>query len=412
VQATYLSSTNATKSAALLCLLLLVSGLDAFAQTQAPDPWEQGRVRIGPVAFTPSVVLKNLGWDSNVLNETVDPKKDFTVTAGGLADWWMRVGKVRLTGTESVDEIYYATYASQRGLNHRHDARIEYRLNRLRPYALGSYASIKDRPGYEIDARARHTETAIGAGLEVRVTGKTHIDFAGRHTTYRFAGDQVFAGTYLDQILNRKGTFGSATIRYSATPLTTLTLLGEVGQDRFDGSPERDNNSFRIMPGVEFDPFALLKGSARVGFRRLDMLSGGIPDFSGLVAGVDLSYVLLGRTRFSLGVNRDIQYSFEVTRPYYVLTGVSGAVRQGLGGGWDVEARGYNQRLAYREVLSASNGATSPVDHVQSYGAGIGRRLGQGTRIGANIDYYRRRSAVYRYDYDTLRYGLSATYEF
>ncbi len=130
---------------------------------------------------------------------------------------------------------------------------------------------IKDRPGYEIDARARHTETAVGAGLEVRVTGKTHVDIAGRHTTYRFAGDQVFEGTSLDQILNRKGTFGSATIRYSATPLTTLTLLGEVSQDRFDGSPVRDNNSFRIMLGVEFDPFAF----AWVGMsRRVDTISG------------------------------------------------------------------------------------------------------------------------------------------
>ncbi len=135
MQVTYLSSTNAAKSAALVCLLLLASGLDAFAQTEAPDPWEQGRVRIGPVAFTPSIVLKNLGWDSNVFNEIEDPRKDFTVTAGGLANWWMRVGNVRLVGTESLDGVYYATYASERGVNHRHDARVEYRFNRLRPYA-------------------------------------------------------------------------------------------------------------------------------------------------------------------------------------------------------------------------------------------------------------------------------------
>ena len=396
----------------LLCLFLLVSGLHALAQTQAPDPWEQGRVRIGPVAFTPNIVLKNLGWDSNVFSVAEDPKGDFTLTAGGLVNWWMRVAKMRLLGTASVDGVYYATYASERGVNQRYDLRAEYRFNRLRPYVLGSWASIKDRPGYEIEARARHDEAAIGAGLDVRVTSKTHVDIAGHYATYRFAGDQVFAGSDLAETLNRKSTFGVATLRYSATPLTTLTLLGEVGQDRFDESPERDNNSFRIMPGVQFDPFALVKGGARVGYRRLDMLSPVIPDFSGLVADVDLSYVLLGRTRFSVGVNRDIQFSYDVTHPYYVLSGVTASVRQGLGMGWDVEARGYSQRLAYRQVLGASDGATGPVDRVESYGGGIGHRLSQGTRIGANIDYYRRRSAAYLYDYDALRYGLSATYEF
>ncbi|MCX6545014.1 MAG: outer membrane beta-barrel protein [Acidobacteria bacterium] len=402
--------------------MLVICG-PAFAQIQAPapppadpiqsqDPWEQARVRIGPLAFTPSFLLKNLGWDTNVFNELVNPKKDFTVTAGGLVNWWLRAGDMRLIGSDSLDGMYFATYASQRAMNHSHSLRIEYRGNRLRPYALGSYSSIKDRPGYEIDTRARHTETALGGGLDMRLAGKTRLDFAGRRTTYAFARGETFAGTTLAHLLNQKGTFGIATLRYAATPLTTLTLLGEYGQERFDESLARNNDSYRVMAGVELDPFALIKGSAKVGYRRVNMISPTIPDFAGLVAEVNLSYVLLGQTRFGVGVNREPQFSYSVTQPYYVLTGVTGSVRQGLGLGWDVEARGATQQLAYRQVSGITESVAGRVDRVHSYGGGIGYRLSPGIRMGANVDYYQRRSVTYGSAYKTLRYGLAATYEF
>ena len=397
--------------AALLCLCFLASGRITLAQTQLPDPWEQGRVRIGPVAFTPGLTLKNLGWDSNVFNEAEDPKSDFTVTAGGLVNWWMRVGNLRLIGISSVDGVYYATYTSERGVNHHHDFRVEYRLNRLRPYAHGSYASVKDRVGYEVDTRSRHTETAIGAGVVVRVAAKTSVDVAARQTTTTFPEDEVYDGTVLAQSLNRKDGFSDATLRYAVTSLTALTLLGEYRQERYDQSPVRDNDSFLIMPGVQFDPFALLNGSARVGYRHFHPLSPTIPSFDGVVAAVSLNYVLLGRTRFSVGVDRDIQASYDNSLPYYVLTGVGGAVRQGLGKGWDVEVRGANQRLAYPSGLDASGNTIDRVDRVVLFGGGVGYRLGQGTRIGANVDYSRRPPG-YRPGFETLRFGISAAYEF
>lgn len=396
----------------LVSLLFLVGGYPALAQNRPEDPWEAGRFRIGPVSFSPTFAIKNMGWDNNVFNELENPKGDFTVTPGVSVRWSLRVGDLRLLGSDSADYLYYAHYASERGLSHRHELRTEYRLNHLRPYALGSYASIKDRVGYEIDTRARHTETALGVGLLVLSGSKTEVDLVGRQTTYRFEGDPIYNDTNIAENLNRKGTIGSATLRYRATALTRLTLLGEFSRDRFDSSAQRDNSSFRMMPGVEFDPFALITGTARVGYRQINMTAPTIPDFSGLVADVNLQYVLLGRTRFSVAVQRDIQYSYDIKVPYYLLTGVMASVRQELGMGWDIEARASNQRLEYRQARSgAGESVPGPVDRVQSYGAGIGYRVSQGSRIGANVDYYQRRSD-YQRAYHTIRWGVTTTYEF
>ena len=280
---------------------------------QSPvDPWGTARYRVGPLAFTPAVVLKTLGWDSNVFNSVTDPQQDFTFTLAPQADWWLRAGKARLHGLDIVEGVYYATYAKERGINNNHQFTLEVPLNRVRPYAGWSYLNTRDRPGYEIDARARHTEIAARGGAIVRLTSRTYFDFGVRRVTYKFAGDATFQGTFLDEVLSREERTYIGTIRYNLTPLTTLTLSGESMQQRFDKSPERDNNGYRIMPGVEFDPYALISGTAQVGYRKVNMQSAAVPDFSGMVANVNLFYTLLGSARFGVGVSRDIQYLVRV----------------------------------------------------------------------------------------------------
>jgi hypothetical protein len=39
-----------------------------------PDPEQMGRFHIGFIRYTPSLVLSNLGVDTNVFNELEDPK--------------------------------------------------------------------------------------------------------------------------------------------------------------------------------------------------------------------------------------------------------------------------------------------------------------------------------------------------
>ena len=54
-----------------------------------------------------------------------------------------------------------------------------------------------------------------------------------------------------------------------------------------------------LTAAVEFEPFALIKGRASIGYRNFDPLSPGLPDYKGLTANGDLSYTLLGATRFA-----------------------------------------------------------------------------------------------------------------
>jgi hypothetical protein len=304
--------------------------------------------------------------------------------------------------------VYYHQYETERSINQRHNARIELIPYKLRPYVAGTYVDAKERPGYEIDARARRIEYSGTAGLVFQITSRTSFDLAASTATIEF-DDEQFLGTSLSKTLNRDTRTATGSLRFALTPLTTLVAAGEVMEERFVYSPVRDADSFRFTGGFDFQPFALIEGKARAGWRRAEFTYGVLPDFEGFVAALNLTYTLLGTTRFGVGFNRDIQYSYDPFTPYYVLNDVNGSITQQIWGNWDVLVRGGRQKLAYRTALEIDGSSEGRTDYVETWGGGVGHRTGDALRIGINVDYYRRLSASYN-AYDGLRAGLSVTY--
>ena len=394
----------------VLLAALFVSPSDAGAQGQEPDPWEQARWRFGPFAVTPRVELKSLGWDTNVYNSPDDPKSDFTTTVGAPIDWWFRAGRARLHVVDYFEGVYYATYSNQGGFNQRHDVTLFVPLNRLRPYVGGYYFNTNDRPGYGIDARIRHTESNANVGAVVRLTDRTNVDISYRQTTFKYQ-DGDYPGAPFSTTLDGTTQNYGAQASYRLTPLTTLTLLADGVRERHDQSSERNNDGFRILPGVEFDPYALIKGKAQVGYRKLDTLAPGMPDFSGLIANVELAYVLRGMTRLAVGLSRDIYFSFEVVEPFYIQPGLTLSVTQQVRGPWDVQARAGWYRLNYQRVDTTQNVAVPErVDRYTTWGGGVGYRVGRNIRVGLNLDYSRRESIVEIQEYEGFRGGMAVTY--
>lgn len=401
---------SATLHVRVLPLFLALAFLPAIVVGQdRPDPAATARLHFGPLAATPTIGLSNLGVDTNVFNQVADPKRDFTATVSPQVQFWIRLGKGRLSGNTRLDYVYFNHYATERAMNTHNEVRVEFPLNRLIPYVTESFVGARERPGYEIDTRSRRKENTLTLGTDVRVRTKTSIGFAAWRFNVSFNASDSFAGSYLSEVLNRTADGFRVSVRHKLTPLTTLVLDGEAQRDRF-ASPSvrnRNANSVRVMPGISLDRFALISGSARVGYRKYDTLGPGAPGFRGLVAATDLGYTLLGVTRFSIHTERDLAYSFDVSSPYYVQTGVTGTVTQRVSSQWDVQGTAGHFRLDYRHIGGVVAGRQ---DNLFTVGAGAGYRLGPTTRVGVNVDNYRRRSDRNAREYDGLRVGMSVTY--
>lgn len=394
-------------------LLLLAAPASGLAQ-EAPDPSANAPIRFGPLALKPSLALTNLGFDTNVFNQPdqMAPKRDFTMTLTPQSDAWLRLGRVWVNGTVREDLVYYETYASERAANGAYRGAVLLPLNRLTVNAGASYLNTRDRPGYEIDARSQRVETGFNASIEVRPFPKVFVGVRGDRTKVDFDKAAVFLGNNLRYELNRAQTTSAATLRYTLTPLTTLTFDVAKESDRFDFSSLRDSDSTKITGGVKLDPFALIKGSASFGYRDFRPSSPGVTAYRGAVGAVDLSYVARGSTKVGVEGTRDVQYSYDIDQPYYVLSGVIGSLAQQVSSRADLVGRIGVQRLDYRDRTGVMVSASDRTDYVHMYGGGVGYRLSRTIRVGVDLDRQLRTSRDATRRYSGLRFGTSVTYAY
>ena len=395
------------RALALVCAFSS-AGVSASAQ-EVEDPYETARFRFGPIRFTPAIEVTSLGHDSNVFNEPENPKGDTTAAFGPMVQIWMRPGGTRLSARLGGQYLYFKEFADQRAWNTRNEAKWEVPLARLTPFVEGRYVNSQERQGYEIDSRARRHDDSFAGGTSLRVSGKTELVFSFKRSNIEYDEDEAYQGTSLANELNRREDISRMQFRYSLTPLTTFVVEGDFGRDRFDVANVRDTDSIKVMPGLDIKPLALVSGKLFVGYRAFDPLSAEVPDYRGLVARVEATYVR-SSTRFEVKVDRDVAYSYEALRPYYALLDAGLTVTQRVTRSWELVGRGSRQRLAYRQVAS-EGGADAGTDKGYVAGGGVGYRMGETLRLGVDANYYTRRSEVEgRSDYEGLRVFGSISY--
>jgi hypothetical protein len=394
----------------------------AFAQSSSPDEIDDvrknARVHIGPFYFTPALQLKELGVDSNVFNAAGEQKSDFTMTFGPKVDLWVPLARRALfTTTAATDVVWYAQYGSERSIDPQFNVRGEIYLQRITFFGENAFLNTRQRPNYEVDVRSRHLENNALAGLGVALTPKFSVEVAGRRIDTKYDADAQFDGTSLQQTLNRVTRGVQVTARHKATVLTTVAVRYENLEDLFAFAPARNSKSYRVMPGVEFKPRALINGSAYVGYRKFTPNAADVlPEFSGLVAQLGLSYTLFGSTTFGVTYRRDLTYSYESAQPFFIDGTIGASVRRALGPRFDIIVSADRHRYAYEDLLkelAIVEPLPQRIDLTWNYTASIGYRLTDNGRIGFGVSYWTRESTTRRFrDYDNLRIGTTATYGF
>ena len=389
--------------------LLGIAGSRTTAWAQAPtDPREQARSHVGPFYVTPTLKLQEAGVDTNVFNTATSEKADFTATLVPHADVWVPLGQrglLTLSGTLPL--VYYQTYASERAVNPDVALRGDLRLNRISFFTAATYSNSRSRPNLEIDTRARHEQTGVEAGLSLQLAPRLSLDASAFQTDVAFDEDATFNSISLRDTLNRHTRAATTALRYDVTPLTRVFVRGQLIEDRFVFSPVRDADSVAIMPGVEFQPRALISGSAAVGVRRFRPTHPAVPDHTGVVVAANLSYAFRSTTRVRVTATRDLAYSYSDAQPYYRIGGVGLLVSRHLGGRFDVTAGGdwethrYRRRTIAVEPLPIATPPMTPgpivpltatVNHLRMWSASVGYRFARSQRLGLGASYRERNS--------------------
>jgi hypothetical protein len=368
-------------------------------------------IRLGPLGLTPTLSVTNFGIDSNVFNDSVDRQQDFTFTATPKVQARMRSGRLLLGGVLASGLVYYQKFDDQRSIDYSAQGRADVDLGWFQPYALAERLDTRDRLSVELDLRAPRVSTVVEGGGRAVFSPAMGFRFDARRTTVTFEDGEIFDGVFLSETLNSHTTVLEGGLELYLTPLTTMTVMVTGQQDRFESRPDRDSDSFRVMPTLRLEAPAIIQGSIGVGYRRFDGRSAELPDYNGLVFQGSLSHVIADRTKVDVGLSRDVQYSFEVLEPYYVTTGVRLSLSHQLRDTIDLRALASRDRLDYH-AQSTATAAPSRSDRVLLYSAGFGYHVRPNVRVGLDLEYTRRQSERDDRQYDRTRLLGSASYGF
>jgi hypothetical protein len=395
-----------------LALMACLLSAPAFGQSEPEPAASSALVHWGPLRVKPTIQLTNLGVDNNVFNnsDANDPKSDFTTTVTPAADLWFHLGHSLVMASIIEDLVYYNEYATERSINGRYRIGATMPRNRLAVNIGADYLSARDRPGFEIDARSQHTDAGAHAGVEVRAFGKTFVAASLRRERIEFDQDAEFMGANLQEELSRVETSAEVSVRHEITPVTSLTFDVSREDDRFLYNSARDSTGTRIMGGVKFG--TRLQGTASFGYRSFEPRDPRVLAYNGATANADVSFSTVGSTRFGVQVIRDIDYSYDFEQPYYIQTGATASVTQGLFGPLNGTARVGWHQLAYRGRIGGPALVPNRTDLVSLFGGSIGYRVASGMRISFNVDKQQRDSDLAGASYGGLRYGTSVTYGF
>ena len=122
----------------------------------------------GPVSLYPQIALRDAGTDSNVFNDPTNPRSDLTYALtprlyAVVPDRQHAVRGHRHRRPRVLPDLHGSAIADD-------DVRWPLRGHQpgFRPFASVGFVTRGDREGYEIDARARHTQTIVIGGRRCR----------------------------------------------------------------------------------------------------------------------------------------------------------------------------------------------------------------------------------------------------
>jgi len=132
--------------------------------------------------------------------------RDFTFTVSPNTDLWLRLGRTWLLGQIREEINWYQKYASERNATNSYSLKWNLPLGIMEFRTNAEYTSAKDRPGFEIDARAQRRHLSYGGSAELKTFTKTFIGLTYSTEGTLFDESAVFKDVSLHDELSRKST--------------------------------------------------------------------------------------------------------------------------------------------------------------------------------------------------------------
>lgn len=385
-------------------------GTGPLTGTLAETEPTAGVLSFGPLKAAPGLIIRELGWDSNVFAEPASesPKEDYVAALQPDLSIFMRLRFVKISAYGGSELTYYRKYESERSVGHSVRGRVDLLFSRMRPFVAGGQTKTRARANSEIDVRANRKDEEFSGGFAFDLSAHSLMYVAAVRTRNSFE-DAFQQDVNLGESMTRQGHDYSGGLRTDITPLLALTMFGGYHEDLFSAVPERNTESYYGTAQLRFAPEGVINGTAAFTYRDMTPVDPGIRPFRGILGQVGLTYRLLEVGRLNLGLTRNLEYSFDTAEAYYLENSATLAYTHRVVGAIDVQAKAARSYFDY----SARDTVPAHKDTLDTATGSLGYNLRNRTRVALNYEYSRRRSPEFAVrDYDRRRAFLSWLFAF
>jgi hypothetical protein len=360
--------------------LFLLAAANGYAQ-QTPSQDEE-RVRVGGFSFTPGLVFA-AGYDSN-MNREVPPVAGQDVYAVPQANASWRAGSFLLNG-HVAEEFVSDSHLP----NSRLDGEVKYSGPLLDASVRFERPRTNARPtGFEIGKKSRRVENRLFSTIAAKPSRRTALAFTYNTVGIAYDADAIYLTSSLREKLNRHTRALMGDFTYKVTPLTQIGARAEFRHDEFQYSPQRNGDIRKIGGIVSFAPPAMVSGTASFGYVGFRSRYSGAANFTGWYGQSQVTYAgKVGVLSFSF--DRDLEYSYDMSLAYYLLTSALVNFTRPIIGPWHSFAYVANHSLDYRPAGTV--GSIGRREQMREAGGAIAYQISRWSRVGCSIDWYSKR---------------------
>ncbi len=367
-----------------------------------------GVLTIGRVRVAPGVVVREIGWDTNVFDEAENPKEDFIVSVAPDAAVFTRLRFLQLSAYGGADFNYFRTYDQENSVGHNLRGRADILLSRFRPFAAAGRAGSRTRPNGEIDVRADRLEEEFSGGLAFDVSRYGQLYGAAYRFRTRFR-DAFEDGVNLAVTLNRDSNQYSGGLRTDITPLLSMIASVAFREELFAADPRRNAQAWFATADFRFDPAAIIAGQIAVSFEEFNPANPAVRPFRGVVGNATIFYSFLEQGRIGVSAVRRTEFSFNAEDAYFIENGVTLSYTHHLFGAVDAQVKGAKSFFDY----GYSDSSPARQETLDLLGSSVGYNLRNRTRISINYEFVSRRSPEFvARNYDRRRTFVSWTFAY
>ena len=388
-----------------------------LAQITIVVPEPAGRFKLGSVYLTPTLAVRNLGWDNNVFNSGSGGFQDtHAVVAPGLRFVWPPNERLKVWGNGGFNIAYFGRAASERYVEIFGSGNFQLEGRRLVLFGGGGGGRYRGRFSIEIDERLRRNDVHAHLGVRLKLSRRTHIELVPRFREVRHDEAQSVDGDDVKAGLDRDERSLELGLRHALTRKTTLLLQVERREDVFPNEPTRRNKaeSRRVMAGFSFSPKALIAGNVVAGIEdypaRIDQ---AITPYRGMVFAIAASVPISRVARLRFHVDRGLHYAVARSQTVGEVRNAFVRLRYGvtlnaaIGFNLVSRSRFDIETADYLLPFTTPTGPADRLDRRLILGQALLWPVHDKVLIGVNATWSKRTSNVADNRYQGLRLGLA-----